>query len=117
VTRDDRNATISAVELDGAGGYEPGVVRRRTQRPLTEVEWKAVSDGLAGLNFWRMPTEVLEFGRDGSQWVLEGRKGERYHVVDRWSPETGAYHEFCLELLRLSGFLDPSGTGKREGVY
>ncbi len=39
---------------------------------------------------------------DGSQWVLEGVRDGRYHVVDRWSPESGLYRETCLILLRFS---------------
>jgi hypothetical protein len=117
ITKDRRNATIAAVELDGAGGYEPGKVRRRTRRKLTDLEWKAISEGITALTFWSMPTETEESGADGAQWVLEGRNGSRYHVVDRWTPKSGAYRELCLQMLRLSGFLDPSGTGKRDGVY
>jgi hypothetical protein len=117
VAKSRQNATISAVELDGAGGYGPGKVLRRTQRQLSDDEWKSISDGLAALKFWSMPTEGLDSGFDGSRWVLEGRNGSRYHVVDRWTPKAGQYREFCLLMLRLSGFLNPSGTGKREGVY
>ena len=30
-------------------------------------------------------------------------KSGRYHVVDRWSPEQGAYRETALWLLRRAG--------------
>ena len=26
---------------------------------------------------------------DGAQWILEGVRNGKYHVVDRWSPEKG----------------------------
>src|SRR5262245_8575536 len=39
-------STLTAVELDGAGGYQPGKISRRVQRQLSADEWKAFSDAL-----------------------------------------------------------------------
>ena len=50
-----------------------------------------------------MPTDFGDMGRDGSQWVLEGVRDNRYHIVDRWSPENSEYREACTYLLKLSG--------------
>ena len=102
--------------LDGSGGYEPGAVSGRTKRKMNADEWKSVSDGLSRIDFWKLPGPVQLGGLDGAQWILEGRKGEQYHVVDRWSPETGAYREFCLSLVKIAGLL-PSGKGKRDAIY
>jgi hypothetical protein len=41
-------------------------------------------------------------GFDGAQWILEGVKDQKYHVVDRWTPRDGAFREACLYLLKLS---------------
>jgi len=109
-------ATLFATELDGAGGYDPGKVARRTQRRLSPGEWKLVSAGLSGIGFWKMPGYLPRDGTDGAQWILEGRNGAKYHVVDRWSPETGAYRKLCLALVDLAG-LRPSGKEKRDAVY
>ena len=44
-------------------------------------------------------------GCDGSQWIIEGIKKGKYHVVDRWSPAKGAVHDlglaFALGLAQL----------------
>jgi len=40
--------------------------------------------------------------RDGDEWVLEGVRDGRYHVVARVSPRNGTYREACLYLLSLS---------------
>lgn len=110
-------ATISAIELDGAGGYEPGKVSRRFERKLTEGEWTQVAEGLRGIDFWTAPTRVRNNGLDGAQWIMEGRKGSQYHVVDRWSPKSGAYRDFCLSLLKFGGLSPGQGTGKRDAIY
>jgi hypothetical protein len=55
---------------------------------------------------------------DGAQWILEGTKGNDYHVVNRQSPDdnfhrnAGKYRELCLHILKLSG-LDL----KKEKIY
>jgi hypothetical protein len=108
-------AIISAVELSGAGGYEPRKVSRRFQRQLTDAERLRLSAAMDGLRFFEMPTQGGDGGPDGARWVLEGRMGARYHVVDRWSPKDGAFREFCLSLLKLADWLPPEGG--KGGVY
>ena len=39
---------------------------------------------------------------DGAQWVLEGTRNGRYHVVDRWSPTGTEYEQLCKFLMELS---------------
>ena len=54
-------------------------------------------------NFWELPTHNAEKGGfDGSQWILEGVKDQKYQIVDRWTPTNGKYREACLYLLNLS---------------
>jgi hypothetical protein len=109
--------TLSAVELDGAGGYEPGKIARRIDRKLTDAEWGELTSGLKAIDFWGLPTDIGEAGLDGAQWVLEGRRGRQYHVVNRWSPKTGPYRELALSLLKLAGLLPAGGGGKKNGIY
>lgn len=40
-------------------------------------------------------------GDDGAQWIVEGVRSKRYHVIDRWSPKDN-YRLACLYLLKLS---------------
>lgn len=56
---------------------------------------------LDGAAFWDMPSCDLSLGFDGAHAVLEGVKGGRYHVVDRWSPHETPYAELVDFILAL----------------
>jgi hypothetical protein len=65
-----------------------------------------------------MPTEDESLdGTDGDQLILEGVIEGKYHIVDRWGPNSGAdYADLCRHMLVLSG-LDVMKTWReyREG--
>ena len=65
---------------------------------------------IAGIDFWRMPTLPLKGppGLDGAQWIVEGRRGGDYHVVDRWTPREGVYRDAGLAFLKLAGIDVPA---------
>ena len=53
------------------------------------------------MRYWTMPTvEENSVGVDGAQWIVEGVRNGKYHLVDRWSPDTGAFREAALLLLQ-----------------
>jgi hypothetical protein len=100
---------ISVKELDGAGGYEPGKLKLDRKRELTPEEWSGFMRHLDDSCYWQLLSQDHADGNDGSQWIFEGIKGGRYHVVDRWTPQNGSYRELCLFMLQLSGLkLDSS---------
>lgn len=103
VERKQNEVRLFTKELDGAGGYEPGKVFRSDNRKLTENEWCAFLRLVDKANYWNLPTKNEVLGNDGAEWILEGVKENRYHVVDRWTPEKGEYRQVCIYLLRLSG--------------
>jgi hypothetical protein len=70
---------------------------------VEKAEVDVVLRELEAFSFWSMPTEERQFGLDGSQWILEGVRQGEYQVVDRWSPEQGAYSAVCKHLIRLAG--------------
>jgi len=39
--------------------------------------------------FWALQTESNIAGNDGSEWIIEVFKNNRYHMVVRWSPDNG----------------------------
>lgn len=95
---------MDSVESDGAGGYEPGKLIRTDKNSFEKGAWCHLVKLLNEANFWSMPSiEDDAGGLDGSQWILEGVRGDRYHVVDRWTPREGQYRQACLYLLALSG--------------
>lgn len=94
---------INVKELSGAGGYEPGRMILTEQRRLSQDEWDAFMRLLEYSCYWEQPTEDSEdAGFDGAQWILEGVRNGRYHVVDRWTPTSGSFREACLYMLKLS---------------
>lgn len=91
--------------LNGRGGYDPGTVDLYWARSLSENDWDAFMLHLEHSAYWLMPPENDRGWEDGAQWIMEGYREGRYHVVDRQSPDAGAYRDACLYLLRQSGLL------------
>jgi hypothetical protein len=99
---------LRARRLGGQGGYEPGAIVARIDRPLTPKEvasWRRMNEHI---DPWRLPTATCEPNLDGAQWVIEaaGRKGR---TIANWqSPTTGPVRELGLFMLGLTGWkLDP----------
>jgi hypothetical protein len=103
----ERTCELTAQRLGGRGGYEPGSLVERKARTLSEREAARFRALLTEVQFWGQQPPDKRIGLDGAQWVLEGRRGQHYHVWDVWSPETSGpftgFRQPCLELLRLSG--------------
>jgi hypothetical protein len=93
---------INLKQLNGQGGYEPGKLITDQTRPLTNAEWDRFVSLLDRSCYWQLPPKIDDMGLDGAQWMLEGVKEGRYHVVDRWTPQSGDFREACLYLLELS---------------
>ena len=84
----DGRTHLIAVELDGAGGYRPGVVARRVDRDLSAAQWESLVTALEQARFWRMPTNrkgLGTMGRSGSSkaepvvattWLTAGRPNQ-----------------------------------------
>jgi hypothetical protein len=83
----------------GAGGYSPGTLTTNTSRKLTAQEAQSLVSRVESGRFWNAPNPVNDqTGTDGSQWIIEGVKAGRYHVVDRWMPKNGPARELGLFL-------------------
>jgi hypothetical protein len=51
------------------------------------------------VGFWKAPNPVDDHpGMDGAQWIIEGVKGGKYHVVDRWMPKSGVTYNLGMLL-------------------
>jgi hypothetical protein len=104
ITRGRLEGILRSIETNGAGGYDPGKLYRTDNKSFSKEEWCHFNELLNQANFWSTPSIDEDVGGyDGSQWILEGVRGDRYHVVDRWTPHEGAYYQACLYLLTLSG--------------
>lgn len=116
IERTSNSIQLFSKELDGAGGYEPGKVFRKVSKTLDVAQWNEFLGLLEESEYWQMPTEENRelLVADGSQWILEGVKDNRYHIVDRWTPKYGEYREACIFLLKLSG-IDTDGL--KDDLY
>jgi hypothetical protein len=102
--RPDGTGELTSTEMTGAGGYNPGVMAHSQTRDVLNDEVIRFQALLHAIDYWSMPIEGPDAGLDGAEWILEGVRSGEYHVVTRWSPETGAYREACSYLLELSKF-------------
>ncbi len=77
---------------DDASRGQPGPAADRITKVLTPAQNKAVLDRLESIKFWQLETLWVSAGylgvRDGSEWILEARRGGRYHVVNRGTGDT-----------------------------
>ena len=97
---------IVVKRLNGRSGYNVGTFDLYWSRSLSEDDWDSFLMRLEQSAFWLMPTnddDVL--AHDGAQWIMEGYREDRYHIVDRQSPAASAYADACLYLLKQSGLL------------
>lgn len=98
------SANVSFTALNGQGGWDPGAVQKRTSRTLLVAERLRFERALASAAVWAMPTFDYEGdGLDGTEYVLEARSGDRYHVTHRWMPKPGAFRTLCELMTTLGG--------------
>jgi len=88
---------------NGAGGYQPGRLTVSKQLTIDKSTWSEFIKLLNQIDFWNLKTNEKIFGCDGSQWILEGKLLEQYHVVDRWTPdENSKFYHCCDFLIKLT---------------
>jgi hypothetical protein len=103
IRNDFRTATLTAKVTDGKGGYESGKLVFVEKTAVTEQSLTHVLDLVDRCEFWDLPSiDRRSIGFDGAQWIIEGRRGGKYHLVDRWSPEPGPFRELALTFLDLA---------------
>ena len=72
-------------------------------KELTPDDWTGFEQLLQQMQFWIMPANGDDDrGTDGSEWILEGLYGGKYHFVARWSPH-GKFRNVGEYLIKLSG--------------
>lgn len=59
------------------------------------------------MQFWSLGLDD-KAGDDGAQWIIEGVKDGKYHLVDRWSPKDGQVRELGLMLLDMANLKIPA---------
>jgi len=106
-----RTATLS-IHCTGAGSvrYKCLGVDQVLSTQASANQVFSFFDMLRRAEFWDAPTEIRTEGCDGAQWLLEGIKEGRYHLVARWSPgfesqapQILAFAKACRLLLEYAG--------------
>ncbi|MDI3469998.1 MAG: hypothetical protein OJF62_002061 [Pseudolabrys sp.] len=69
---------------------------------LSPADWQRLQHALDAAGFWSLAPHSDEMGLDGADWLIEGRHGDSYHAVSRWSP-TGPIHDLGRVFFDLSG--------------
>jgi len=100
------NGTVTAKMCSGAGGYDPGKLINQKTRALAQDEIDKFLQLIESESFWSLPTLEDSLGLDGSQWIIEGLKSGKYHLVDRWTPKPftpiGKIGRYMLEISGLT---------------
>ncbi|MEZ4410041.1 MAG: hypothetical protein R3A52_26735 [Polyangiales bacterium] len=89
--------------LDGAGGYDPGVVLRSGSALLSLRDHDRLLEAVTAVWRWRPPNEDHVMIVDGAQWVFEGVRSGVRHVAHRCSPGEGPFHDAGLLFMELAG--------------
>jgi hypothetical protein len=97
----DGAGILTVKQTNGHGGYDTGSLVYQRIRRLSRTEISTFGSSLAAASFWDAPTSVVKPSLDGAQWVFEGADSQRYHLVDRHSPDSGPLRNLGLAFLAL----------------
>lgn len=105
----DGAATLLTNVWSGAGGYEWGKSAKNA-RKLTPEEQSDLFETLSDLGFWTLPSQVERPPNvvvlDGTEWLIEGVKDGKCHVVTRYSsPLTDLFEkQFLARIAKLKPY-------------
>lgn len=94
----DGTGKLTVKIANGAGGYKPGKLIENKTSSVTQQETGKFLEQVKDAGFWELPSFEKTSGCDGAEWIIEGAKDGKYHVVDRWTPSKGPVHELGMTL-------------------
>jgi hypothetical protein len=101
-------------ETSGQGGYEPGKLIKNEARKLTAQEAQWFVDRMQESGFWDLPSNDKqaenEIVLDAATWMVEGKKGDQYHLVKRDAPK-------CSDNVRNIGLMMLLDMAKLKLLY
>lgn len=94
----DGSAVLTTKMASGAAGFpnKRGYMIENISRPLLPEQTQELLLELNRTCFWQLPAVDQYRGDDGAEWIVEGVKNGKYHLVTRWSPQEGPVHELGL---------------------
>jgi len=106
----DGEKTLTVKTMGWSDPCDPDFFFIDGTKGVSVEEWETFLRLLEKADYWIQPsTEAPSVtGLDGACWVLEARKSDRYHIVERWSPnersaEALRFREACVYLVEMSG--------------
>lgn len=103
VWRSGDQSYLVAKSLDSKGEPRLGKVKEANVRPLTNFEWRDVTETFKRNSYWELSSTTTEIvPNDGAVWLVDGLHSKKFHWVRRRVPDE-RYAEICKHLIRLSG--------------
>lgn len=100
--KSDGTGLLYFKKTSGAGGYDPGDLIENKTIKISKINVNSLLEKIKNEKFWTLQSRGKSGGLDGSEWIIEGVKKGKYHLVDRWTPETGSIRVLGLNFIRLS---------------
>lgn len=97
--RADATGILTTKVADGAAGFPHTAnhLIENVSRPLSREDTQSLLGRIKKTDFWTLPSHVDDRrGTDGSEWIIEGVKNGKYHVISRWSPHAGGVRKLGL---------------------
>jgi hypothetical protein len=66
------------------------------------ADWARFQAQISAVGFWSLAPMDDHQGSDGATWLIEGRRGNEYHRIERWSPG-GEVHALGRLFFTLAG--------------
>lgn len=99
----DDSAMLTSKMTSGYDGYDPGKLIINKSHELPKDKVQTFLDFLERSNYWSMKTEDINTEwLDGDQWILEGIKGNKYHIANHWCSESEVFRDAALYLIDIS---------------
>lgn len=95
---------LTAKQLSGQGGYDPGRLVKRTVRNLTGDEAAKLNAAILASSVFDSPETNCRGGADGSRWIFEANDHGRYRYVNRWTPDESPVRDVGRLLLSFTGW-------------
>lgn len=97
----DGTSLLITKRMKSRGGGDPGELALAKETRISAQGTRALIDDLERRKFWRLDPRQSGVELDGAQWIVEGVKDGKYHVIERFSEDGIA--DWALKLMRKSG--------------
>lgn len=85
----DGTSRLTTKMASGTVGFHPGKLVENTTVSLDKEKTDRFLRKIDEYKFWQLQSVQDAGGNDGAEWIIEGIKDGSYHVVSRWSPDSG----------------------------